>query len=310
MRRASTHNRGRRSRVFGRASGFLLAQLPSEACSRSVQAAPPARPGCLLTVCSPTVRIHPDVPAPLPGKNHAGQACNDGHSWTWRDGLVGFNSRHADPPRAASANPGSDSICCCRRRRSTDRLIAPGVVDHIPPGAVGLTPRHLGRGGAQDHPVAVRSGAAQRPGVGQIGQVADGDHQLGLQPDPALEGQEALQGSSHLLTAVATLPGWAISAASDSYSSMRPSRSPALKVSSNDRWICSGVVAGMTLLSSTTERGVAPSACMQACRPPRLGPCGLHHPGYARPPARTIVPACNRVVGLHVSADQVRRRSR
>src|SRR5215218_3196541 len=44
----------------------------------------------------------------------------------------------------------------------------------------------------------------------------------------------------------ATLPGWAIRAASGSYSSMRPSRSPALKRSSNTRWICSGVVAAMT----------------------------------------------------------------
>jgi hypothetical protein len=54
----------------------------------------------------------------------------------------------------------------------------------------------------KDHRGAVRPGAAQRPGVGQVGQVADGDHQLGVQRDVALEGQEALQGGAGLLTPV------------------------------------------------------------------------------------------------------------
>jgi hypothetical protein len=35
----------------------------------------------LLTICSQTVRIHPDVAAHVGGK-HAGQAHSDVHSWT------------------------------------------------------------------------------------------------------------------------------------------------------------------------------------------------------------------------------------
>jgi hypothetical protein len=44
----------------------------------------------LLTICSPTVRIHLDVVAHSYGKP-AGQGHCDGHSWTRRDGLVGSN---------------------------------------------------------------------------------------------------------------------------------------------------------------------------------------------------------------------------
>jgi hypothetical protein len=55
------------------------------------------------------------------------------------------------------------------------------------PGAVGLAPRHLGRRGAQSSWVAVGPGAAERPGVGQIGQVADAEGELGIKCDAALE---------------------------------------------------------------------------------------------------------------------------
>ena len=64
----------------------------------------------LLTVCSQTVRIHLDVAVHVCGK-HAGQANKDVQSWTSRDELVGFKSRHSAPPLAASANHWSDSIC-------------------------------------------------------------------------------------------------------------------------------------------------------------------------------------------------------
>jgi hypothetical protein len=55
---------------------------------------------------------------------------------------------------------GSTDLAVARLWLSSDRLIAPSVVDHIAPGAVGLTPRHLGRRGAQGDRIAIRSGAA------------------------------------------------------------------------------------------------------------------------------------------------------
>jgi hypothetical protein len=80
-------------------------------------------------------------------------------------------------------------IPCCEReslerldllvaflQRSTNRLVAPGVVDHIAPATVGLAPRHLGGRRAKHNGVTGWPGTRQRPGIGQIGQLAHGDH--------------------------------------------------------------------------------------------------------------------------------------
>jgi site-specific recombinase XerD len=63
-----------------------------------------------------------------------------------------------------------------------DCLIAPCVVDHIAPGAVGLSPHHLGRRGFHEgahRKGALRIGAPERPVGRQKGQFADCDPQLG-----------------------------------------------------------------------------------------------------------------------------------
>jgi hypothetical protein len=68
--------------VFGGGERFSLAHLPSEACIAQVfKRLRWAGPGRLLTICSQTVRIHPDVAAHVWGK-HARQAHSDVHSWT------------------------------------------------------------------------------------------------------------------------------------------------------------------------------------------------------------------------------------
>jgi hypothetical protein len=92
---------------------------------------------------------------------------------------VGFKSRHSAPTLARERDPLERlDLLVAFLRRSADRLVAPGVVDHIAPAAVCLAPRHLGRRSAKHDWVAVWPGTRQRPGVGQIGQLANGDHQL------------------------------------------------------------------------------------------------------------------------------------
>jgi hypothetical protein len=92
--------------------------------------------GASLTDCSQTVRIQPDGIAHVRGK-YAGQAHTCVHTWTRRDGLVGFKSRHSVRCWLQGRTTGSTDMAVARLWLSSDRLFAPGVVDHIAPGAVG-----------------------------------------------------------------------------------------------------------------------------------------------------------------------------
>jgi hypothetical protein len=80
----------------------LLGPVPGWMCCnawreglRRAQHGSPLPQATLLTICSQTVRTHPDLAAHVCGKP-TGQAHNGGRACTSWDRLAGFKSRHPD----------------------------------------------------------------------------------------------------------------------------------------------------------------------------------------------------------------------